>query len=349
MIESIHIQNFRCFEDFKLQDFGRVNLIGGMNNAGKTALLEGIFVGGRQNPHAIHKLKEFRYGMDDVWKNESEKYFWNDLFFALDTKKVIYFQCNYEGETHFGTRFTTDDRWGQQQTRFSLFRESEEKATVEMSLIENNRLKVDTRPLIDDVRRKTDPVEYQIYMLSSALYFKYRESLVKQFSKLELIGKSKLVLNGLQAIDSSIKEVKVMIVNEPNLYVKRDGEGLMPINFFGDAITKLTVLVLSIIAADGRILLIDEIENGIHYTNQPKVWETIFKLAEEFNVQIFATTHSKEMATAFAEAAEKSGKKEEAKYIEMARHYKTNKIVGLTYGIDRLQYKLERNEPFRGE
>lgn len=39
MLENIEIQNFRCFEDTKILGFKRVNLIGGKNNAGKTAFL----------------------------------------------------------------------------------------------------------------------------------------------------------------------------------------------------------------------------------------------------------------------------------------------------------------------
>ena len=37
-IKNIEIKNFKCFENFKADGFGRVNLIGGKNNVGKTAL-----------------------------------------------------------------------------------------------------------------------------------------------------------------------------------------------------------------------------------------------------------------------------------------------------------------------
>ena len=41
-IREIEIKNFKCFEDFKAEGFGRVNLIGGKNNVGKTALMEAL-------------------------------------------------------------------------------------------------------------------------------------------------------------------------------------------------------------------------------------------------------------------------------------------------------------------
>ncbi|MFP4581065.1 MAG: AAA family ATPase, partial [Candidatus Sumerlaeia bacterium] len=43
MISSLHIENYRCFEKFDAQDLGRVNLIVGDNNSGKTSLLEAVY------------------------------------------------------------------------------------------------------------------------------------------------------------------------------------------------------------------------------------------------------------------------------------------------------------------
>ena len=51
-------------------------------------------------------------------------------------------------------------------------------------------------------------------------------------------------------------------------------------------------IILSLINAKQGIILIDEIENGIHYSIHSKLWELIFTLSEELQVQIFATTHS---------------------------------------------------------
>ena len=43
-IKNIEIKNFKCFKDFKAEGFGRVNLIGGKNNVGKTAFMEAVYV-----------------------------------------------------------------------------------------------------------------------------------------------------------------------------------------------------------------------------------------------------------------------------------------------------------------
>ncbi len=47
------------------------------------------------------------------------------------------------------------------------------------------------------------------------------------------------------------------------------------------------------------MLLVDEIENGIHYTVLPDLWRFIFRVAHLHNVQVFATTHSWDCVEAF--------------------------------------------------
>ena len=42
MYKSFRVKNFRCFKDLQINDLGRVNLISGKNNTGKTALLEAM-------------------------------------------------------------------------------------------------------------------------------------------------------------------------------------------------------------------------------------------------------------------------------------------------------------------
>jgi predicted ATPase len=42
MLKTLRIENFRCFQTFELQQLGRLNLLVGMNNSGKTSILEAI-------------------------------------------------------------------------------------------------------------------------------------------------------------------------------------------------------------------------------------------------------------------------------------------------------------------
>ena len=54
----------------------------------------------------------------------------------------------------------------------------------------------------------------------------------------------------------------------------------------------------------------DEIDNGIHYTNLDKLWEIILTISKQQNVQVFATTHSKECIESYARVAKKLEEKD---------------------------------------
>jgi AAA15 family ATPase/GTPase len=62
-------------------------------------------------------------------------------------------------------------------------------------------------------------------------------------------------------------------------------------------------IALSLVNCEDGMLFIDEIESGLHYSVLPDVWKLIFKTAKDLNVQVFATTHSKDCIEAFTQAA----------------------------------------------
>ena len=57
------------------------------------------------------------------------------------------------------------------------------------------------------------------------------------------------------------------------------------------------------IALDEPVLLIDEVEIGVHYSALPDVWRYLFRAARERGIQVFATTHSWDCIEAFQQAA----------------------------------------------
>lgn len=80
----------------------------------------------------------------------------------------------------------------------------------------------------------------------------------------------------------------------------------VPLRTFGDGVNRLFGIVLSLCNARNGILLVDEVENGLHYSVQRDVWRAIFRLATDLNVQVFATSHSWDCVRAFQEAASES-------------------------------------------
>ena len=67
---------------------------------------------------------------------------------------------------------------------------------------------------------------------------------------------------------------------------------LIPLSAMGEGMTRIARLILAIASTPGGVVLVDEIENGLHHSILPKVWQVVDTAAQQFNTQIFATTHS---------------------------------------------------------
>jgi AAA15 family ATPase/GTPase len=68
----------------------------------------------------------------------------------------------------------------------------------------------------------------------------------------------------------------------------------------GDGVNRVLTIILSLLNCKDGVLLLDEFETGLHYSVQKQLWEVIFMLAEQLNVQVFVTTHSSDCLSAFS-------------------------------------------------
>jgi len=86
--------------------------------------------------------------------------------------------------------------------------------------------------------------------------------------------------------------------------LKVAGEPLpIPLNSLGEGMQRILQIVLKVFSAKGGFLLIDEFENGLHYTVQEKVWTLLFEIAQRLDIQIFVTTHSWDCIESFIKVA----------------------------------------------
>ena len=106
----------------------------------------------------------------------------------------------------------------------------------------------------------------------------------------------------------------------------------VPLRSFGDGMNRLFVIVLSLVNARGGLLLVDEFENGLHYTVQLDAWRMIFQLAQKLDVQVFATTHSQDTIATFQKASSESP--EEGMYLRLSRW--RDGVIHLAWGEEEL-------------
>ena len=77
----------------------------------------------------------------------------------------------------------------------------------------------------------------------------------------------------------------------------------LPLRSLGDGAVRAFATALALANSKDGFLLIDEAENGIHHSIQSKFWRMVLQTAERNNVQVIATTHSRDCVVGFAEAA----------------------------------------------
>ncbi len=317
MYKSFRIQNFRCFKDFSIDRLERVNLIAGANNVGKTALLEAIFLhAGGTNIELTIRLNGFRgYEKFKVDDNMSEN-IWEPLFYRYEDQAVIEIEAQDSDDqvrrlrlkfiqpdstTIQGEQLSLEGKGflstGSMRRGLELEQESGGKNKVSRSTFGPNSMILSPFP---------DPVPFLCYFLGARLRINSAME-AELYGRLELEGQEGTILDFLKIIESRLKRLAVIVTEGvPTLHADVGIGRLIPRVFTGEGMGRLASFALAIANASGGVVLIDEIENGIHYSIMTEVWLGIAELARRFDVQIFATTHSYECLTAAHRAFKKS-------------------------------------------
>lgn len=111
---------------------------------------------------------------------------------------------------------------------------------------------------------------------------------------------------------------------------------VIPLRSMGDGINRILTIILAMVNCEDGYLLIDEFENGLHYSVQEKLWEIIFYLAERLNIQVFATTHSLDCVEAFSSVLNNGKQDKEAGAMIRLENYEGN-IEATVYDADEIQ------------
>ena len=365
MLDNISIQNFRCFQNLNISGFTNINLIGGQNNCGKTALLEALLLSFFPSPKSISLLRQFRNENDKIIENATEKV-WNYFFYNQNKSGVIsinsqftdgpdtqlVMSCTKEIETILET---ISDALGNGKEKISDLISSRFSDILLLNMKGNVQRSDFNYFLIPDKDDgdigsigKTPPIYNLQPFLHSA--FRLKDSSLAGLYSQTKEGKKLGVLNDiLKLLDSRIMGSEIDAPGgEPVIKLLLDDEQSFPLSMFGDAVRKITELVLVMLNSSNSVLFIDEIENGIHFTKHKELWKKLFEIVDD-NIQIFATSHSAEMIKAFNDVAYQADFDSKAMYFEMSRTRKTNQIIANPMDMQSLNYEISTNSSYRGE
>ena len=165
---------------------------------------------------------------------------------------------------------------------------------------------------------------------------------VTRYSELEVNGEAEGVLEILKSVEPELKRLAVVsAMQAPSIYADVGIGRLIPIQLLGDGMSRVLSLALAIASAPEGTVLVDEIENGIHHSVMEKVWKAIGAFAHEYDVQLFATTHSYECIGAAYRAFE-ADEEDELRLFRIERN-RDGKYKSVKFDRDRLKSVLEFN------
>ncbi len=321
MFNSITIDNFRGIKHLQLDGLKQVNLFVGGNNSGKTSVMEALFVmSSPHNPRLLSVINELRNIPYEI------SYYVDTLFFGRNTNEEISFCLIKDNKvtkklkvkavrsglanSEFDkastiTPLDTFEIEGSIKCNGSV-QEFSNNMTIKIESISQNGLSLSR---ISEVVKKPielTPPAKEIREVYCRFFASSRPRIgsntVQTFGKLIEQQRDEELLKSLQIIEPSL--TKISISAKQSLLCALGGEKMLPIEVMGDGFNKAIIYLLAIIESENGIILLDEIENGLHVFTQIKLWKLLFKTAKKYNVQVFATTHSLDCLNALSEISQ---------------------------------------------
>lgn len=349
MIKNIKISNFKGLHSLKIQDLSKLTLIGGKNNCGKTSILEAIYTLYNINDFAMfHKLSNYR-GINLV--PLEIKYVFNSYFYEFNLENIIQINVN----THM-------KNIQEESLKLSFKKEYSRKINnIQMNTnISNEALKVEylrgslsfgeiyithaQQGFNIDIKKSIEKNKTSVVLFPARLASNYEENSEK-FGRLDLKNSTDGVIKILKIFIPTLKSLSTIKTGPTSMiYADIGNKEKVPLSSMGDGITRLFSIVLAIATNENGIVLIDEIENGLHYSVIKEVWEGIARASEEFNCQIICTTHSHEFLS-YVNDIIKEKNINDFSYIRLDR--KDNEIEGKSFTPDLLNLALDNDMEIR--
>lgn len=330
-IATLAIERFRALRQLKIEGLGRINLITGRNNTGKSSVLEALrILAADASPTVI--LNILRYREEDFGDTE-------DSSRPIDAESLFQMSSLFHGFPQVSDSLdpiVIESIGGQRPMRLTMqvgwFSEEREADGTRRMVPQQKGLSVEgeSLPLLvaeGGGGRRIFPLDfsrrspYRTRLGLSGLIDEPRLTCVfvspyggertgilgALWDKIALSDREKDVVKALRIIDPEISAVSMVGGKGPQMrtaIVRAAGLSRpVPLRSFGDGLNRLFGIALSLVNARDGLLLIDEFENSMHYTVQIKVWRAIFSLASRLDIQVFATSHSWDAIEAFQKAA----------------------------------------------
>lgn len=313
---TIQVARYKGIVELNLFKVPQILLVGGQNNAGKSSLLEAVFlVMDRVNPDLVSR----HFGWRGVAQFPLDpEYWWRPIFnnFDLATPINITLQDSRNKSLEFGIRhepsyvsYTVPNPPGaspgfRQQSPTTVTQSANAVQALRITAsyggrpIQDAHLAIQPQGYAFQVHRAEGPMFQAIYIASSMRGSSHEDAV--RYGQLDLKNMTNAVLDVAKQIEPRIRGLSVVAIGD-GAYLHAEVEGFprkIPVSMMGDGITRILSITLAILSCENGLVLIDELENGLHHSKISTLWSAIARASLSAKCQVIATTHSYECLVA---------------------------------------------------
>ena len=333
-LSDLSIDNFRGIDKLSISRLGRVTLLAGKNGIGKTTVLDAIQVyAARGRPAVLTGLLENREELAIVLDEDGDEVLLPEvsaLFHGRKTPNDAALSIGPSGGMdRLEIRTSIMERSSMDARKRILMSTSMDSRAIMTKIIFGNKNRIfpwnmfvgssNFHPMrfrrmqqefFDDDDDDEWPSAIECESLGPGL--PDNAAMVRFWDRIALTDSESLPVQALQLIlGNAVNRVAVIGDDEPRvgktgrrIIVRIPGDPTpAPLKSLGDGAIRLFGVALALANSRNGFLVIDEAENGIHYSEQHDFWRMILQTAHEGNVQVVATTHSWDCVRGFAQAA----------------------------------------------
>lgn len=353
--KNLEIKNFRGIDRLVMDDFSRVNVFLGQNGSGKSSILEAILMlTGMSNPGLPQSINMLR-SRGAAGQYLDVRYFFHNLM--LTTPPEVASKQNDGVKRHMILKmpFVFDE---QTQVTTPIGQIQRSDAMVQVNQVEMNfditadsvvnqyksTMTFNQQGLIKE-RKIAEGYQEKLYasLIPASLAASNATSDLAELVKRKM---KQLVVDRFTFFDNRITAVEVLA---DGVFVGIEGvPELLPISMHGDGMFRYLTIVAASANPITNIVLLDEIENGLHYSAYKKLWEAIFALATTTNKQVFVTTHSKETLCRLNEMLEENPAYQQEMRLYTIANTQKNGYQAYKYTYEGLSGACENDVELRG-
>ncbi len=315
MITELEVTNYRSLKKVRLSTLGRVNILVGPGNSGKTNLLEALVLAcSTGDPSLLHKtlglrriesdaltpddvirLMDYSWTIGSAKREFRLKIRWNGQYRSITYRR--------EDAGHDIPLKTQQSLGGDDKGDAALANAQAVYRVVTEVDAETHRGTLIVTPNKIAVRRETESPNLSARFIAPALRG-VSADLAPLWTKVEERGFGEEVLDLVRLLDRDIEAIRVASNEQGQAYVylHHSRLGRLPLEIVGAGLAKAMAIASYVVSGKDSVLIVDEIDASLHFGAQRMLVTFLMEAARKHNVQLIVSTHSLETFDVFLES-----------------------------------------------